>query len=263
MISHRLVFVSRLIQLILGSVVFIFAVAGAVLDGGGGGLGFYYGFESTYALLAAAISSTIATVFGIVGMFASVRPNDIHWHLVLTLDWMAFWSSVVTCALFAVVTASGSNLLLYIFADICAFVLLLALLLPIIRTHRLRKQCKLPAPHTQRHMWYDAEAGLAPKPVSYYEPQTPKPMSYYEIQTPNPMNLDEIQASKPESVYETIDVRTQASRQMSQAGTAARWSGVSGADTTAFRSMLSERGTVPPYTARAMSHAGTTIHSKF
>ena len=118
-----------------------------------------------------------------------------QWHLTLTMDWLAFVCNVGSCGVSALADRGRvdceTNMVVQFLtlscwivsvdpyyypktfglaiaatATVCAFLSLFALLVTIIRTHRLKKRGLLPPPHSRRHEFYEMEAqtgGGSPK----------------------------------------------------------------------------------------------------
>ncbi|KAK3054428.1 hypothetical protein LTR09_004696 [Extremus antarcticus] len=186
-----------------------------------------------YASIAPVVPSSMIVLVGGVGMFAHFRPLDCHWHLMLTLDWCTFvisLANVVFCGFLI-----GSWYQLVIPLTVAAILCFLAGLVPIIRTHWLKKRGMLPARNSiNKQEWYYIEEQQAPAPRSY-----PSFVAPAEPQ-PNP--------------------RRQPSQAMSRAGTSARWSGLSGADTMVFGTVKSDTE-APPYSG-PMSPAASVVYPK-
>lgn len=62
----------------------------------------HYIYAGTNPFFAATGSSAaIVLLNGCIGFFAFKRPNDVHWHLTLTLDWLAVVLSLALCVVSA------------------------------------------------------------------------------------------------------------------------------------------------------------------
>ncbi|KAK5172240.1 uncharacterized protein LTR77_003878 [Saxophila tyrrhenica] len=225
--SAKFVFAARLIQVTFGTLLIGLTAGLMVYWVAAYGLQVYdYPDTWTYrqmawTLLPATVFSSMTVLVGAIGLFAHKRPNDIHWHLTLGLDWFAFAISLANLPLSTVLIPPGYyDTIRYVAipTTIVALIVFLASLVPIIRTHRLKKRGMLPPRNSPKENWY-----LMEDAVSAYQ----RPSSTYPSSTQQPSNY----------VH-------QPSQAASRAGTTARWSGVT--DETAFNSMRSETE-APPY----------------
>ena len=137
-------FYARLAQILSSAVVLIASMVSCFTH-----------YDNFFHSFSAACSALILYSAGI-GMFAFRRPRDIHWHITLTLDWLSLPLGLLTVA-WATLAAIWSGYLVshsYAAATIaiavCSYITVVATLVPIIRTHRLKKAGKLPAPGAKR-----------------------------------------------------------------------------------------------------------------
>ncbi|KAK3703774.1 hypothetical protein LTR37_014220 [Vermiconidia calcicola] len=102
-------------------------------------------------------------LIGGIGLFSFKRPNDVHWHLMLSLDWLALLANITQCVICAL-TANyeycyyswGGAMMFCVItwvATIMSGMTLVANLIILLHTHRLKAKGVLQGQHSDGQKW--------------------------------------------------------------------------------------------------------------